>query len=94
MGLYLHCEIESSLSPDEFRERVIVPLGEALGRERLGCILDRDAEEKPLAKDHYELAMEVTDTKRAMDVMEAVLEAVDDVKRIHSTDDSKRPQHQ
>jgi hypothetical protein len=42
MGLYLLIEVDSVLSPPEFRERVVVPLGEALAREGLGQVLGND----------------------------------------------------
>jgi hypothetical protein len=77
MGFYLQIEVDSSLSPYEFRERVIVPLGEALERERLGRILDDDPEDEPGAEGHYELALEVTDQERAKEVVEAVLKSAD-----------------
>lgn len=77
MGLFLHYEFESSLSPDEFQERVIGPIQEALRRECLGTILDPDPSDDDVGNDHYEIAMEVTDTKRAMDVVAAVLDAED-----------------
>ena len=76
MGLYLQCEVESPLSPDDFQEQVIVPLGAALRRERLGCVLDRVPEDEPLENGQYEIAMEVTDPKRAKDLVEAVLKEV------------------
>jgi hypothetical protein len=77
MGFYLHIEVDSPLSPSEFRERVIVPLGEALQREGLGRILDEDGEDEAVEEGRYELSLEVTDQERAKEVVEAVLKSVD-----------------
>jgi hypothetical protein len=76
MGFYLHIEVDSSLSPSEFRERVITPLGEALEREELGRVLDGDEEDDP-PEGTYELSLEVTDQERARAVVEELLRSVD-----------------
>lgn len=74
MGFFLHVEVESSFSPCEFRERVIIPLGEALEREEVGCLLDSDWEDDT-PEGLYELALEVTDQERAREIVEEVLKA-------------------
>jgi hypothetical protein len=78
MGFYLHIEVDSPLTAYAFWERVIVPLGEALEREQLGCILDNAPGEDTATEGHYELALEVTDQERAKEVVQAVLKSVDD----------------
>lgn len=76
MGFYLQIEVDSSLSPHEFREQVIVPLGAALEREELGRVLDNDAEDEAGVEGHYQLALQVTDQERAKLVVEAVLKSI------------------
>jgi hypothetical protein len=75
MGLYLSIEVNSSLSPYEFRERVIVPLGEALEREGVGRILDGDPEKQDGPEGRYELALQVSDQERARQIVRAVLKS-------------------
>jgi hypothetical protein len=77
MAFYLQIEVNSSLSPDEFRTRVILPLAEVLLRESLGRILDDDPEDEPGAEGQYEFALEVTDQERAKKVVEEILNSVD-----------------
>lgn len=77
MGFYLHIEVDSSLSPHEFRERVIVPIGEALERERLGRILGNDLIDDVEGDGPYEISLEVTDQDRAKAVVKAVLKSID-----------------
>jgi hypothetical protein len=76
MGFYLHFEVDSSLSPAEFRERVIIPLEEALEREELGRLLDGEPEDDTPGG-VYELALEVTDQERARAIVEEVLKSVE-----------------
>jgi hypothetical protein len=76
MGFYLHIEVNSSLSPSEFRERVITPLGEALEREELGRVLDGH-EEDDTSEGTFELALHVTDQERARAVVEELLRSID-----------------
>jgi hypothetical protein len=73
MGFYLQIEVDSSLSPAEFRERVIQPLAEALDREHLGRILDGEPEDAHAGT--YELALEVTNQERAREVVEKILKS-------------------
>jgi hypothetical protein len=76
MGFYLHIEVDSSLTPTEFHERVVVPLREALEKEGVGRVLDGDAGDD-VPGDKYELALEVTNQQRAHEVVEAVLKSVE-----------------
>ncbi len=76
MGLYLQIEIDSSLAPNEFHERFVAPLRDALQKEGVGRVLDGDAADNiPGVK--YELSLEVTDQQRAREVVEAVLKSVE-----------------
>ena len=79
MPLFLHVEVDGSLSLTEFRERVMLPLKEALEREALGHLLDLDdePEEDNTLKGVYKLALEVTDQERAREIVEKVLKSVD-----------------
>jgi hypothetical protein len=75
MAFYFQIDVDSSLSPSEFRERVVIPLGEALKREKLGRLLDGEpSDDTP--EGVYELALEVTDQERARALVEEVLKAV------------------
>jgi hypothetical protein len=75
MGFYLHIEVDSSFTPTEFHERVVVPLREALEREGVGRLIEGDArDDEPGEK--YDLALEVSDEQRAREVVEAVLKSV------------------
>jgi hypothetical protein len=76
VGFYLHLEVESSLLPGEFRERVLSPLAEALEREGLGRILPNEPEDEADREGVYQVALEVTDQHRARAVVEDVLRAV------------------
>ena len=77
MGFFLQLEIESSLPPREFRERIIVPLEHALEREHLGHVLCDEEEDSERVQGHYDLALEVSDQARAREVVAAVFDAVD-----------------
>src|SRR5262249_16829671 len=54
MGFYLQIEVDTTPSTVEFRERVIVPLGQALEREQLGRVLDDGLGDEPRSKGHFE----------------------------------------
>lgn len=77
MGLFLHIEIKSPLSPTKFHEGVVAPLQEALARENLGRLVDDNPKEVETPDGVYELALEVRDVARARELVEEVLEAVD-----------------
>jgi hypothetical protein len=77
MGFYLHLEVDSSLSPEQFRARVIAPIAQALERERLGRIPDTVAEDEPNRDGGYDLALEVFDERRFRVIVEEVLTSVD-----------------
>ena len=76
MGFYLQIEVNSPLTPTEFHDRVVVPLRDVLIKEKVGRILDGDAE-NAVPGVRYELALEVTDQQRAHKLVEAVLKSVD-----------------
>jgi hypothetical protein len=63
MPFFLHIEVDSSLTPTEFRERVVLPLRQALAREGVGRLLDGDDPDE--VGGSYELALEATDEDRA-----------------------------
>jgi hypothetical protein len=73
MGFYLEIKIESTFPPEEFQERVLRPLGEALDREALGHILEPMPEDDPAAEGVYVLALEVTDPERARQLVDQVV---------------------
>jgi hypothetical protein len=77
MSFFLHIEVDSSLSPTEFRQRVIVPLQDALEREAIGHLLDDEPNRDDAPAGVYELALEVSDQERAREVVEQVLKSVD-----------------
>ena len=73
MGFYLHIDVDSSLTPTQFQDQVVTPLGEELEREGLGRILDLDPEDAAASQGHFVLALEVTDQQRAHAVVEKFL---------------------
>jgi hypothetical protein len=76
MGFYLQIEIDSTLSPAEFRERVIAPIIVALERDKLGRLLPDPVEDDP-PKGMYQLALEVTDQQRVRTLVEELLRSID-----------------
>ena len=78
MGFYLEIKIKSTLSPDEFQERIILPITESLNREGLGRILDPEPNEQADPDGERELALEVSDVDRARKLVEEVVNSVAD----------------
>ncbi len=76
MGFYLQVEVDSTLPPEEFRQRVLIPLDEALKKEGVGQLLDPVEDDNP-PEGTYELAIQVTDQDRAAELIQDVLSSAD-----------------
>jgi hypothetical protein len=76
MPYYLSVEVESSLPPDEFRDRIMVPLRLALEREGVGSLLEGQPDNSA-SPGLYELAVSSTDQERCRQIVEEILRSVD-----------------
>ncbi len=68
----LEVEVDSPLSPDEFRERVLNVLNDQLEQEGVGELMEFD-EDAPLLAGQYHFAVAASDVDRCRQIVEEVL---------------------